>query len=91
MVNEVYNIQTDVNMIEMVVALCLFIIEGDEAKLKEHYHYSTVSECLAARRIGQRNTSPEDIILQCDKVMAETRIDESGEEPRKTIIRIIKD
>jgi|TARA_R110002012_G_scaffold314274_1_gene526805 hypothetical protein len=78
-------------MIEMVVALCLFIIEGDEAKLKEHYHYSTVSECLAARRIGQRNTSPEDIILQCDKVMAETRIDESGEEPRKTIIRIIKD
>ena len=78
-------------MIEMVVALCLFINEGDDAKLKEHYYYSTMSECLAAKRIGQRNTSPEDIMLQCDKVMAETRIDESGEEPRKTIIRIINE
>ena len=76
-------------MIEMVVALCLFIIEGDEAKLKEHYYYSTMSECLAAKRIGQRNTSPEDIILQCGKVMAETEVEEYN--GRIRIIEILKD
>ena len=63
-------------MIEMVVALCLFIIEEDDAKLKEHYLHPTISSCLKAKREGERNVSPEDIMLTCDKVLAETELEE---------------
>ena len=76
-------------MIEMVMALCLFIIEGDEAKLKEHYFHPTVSECLKAKRQGEQNVSPEDIMLTCKKVLAETEIEEYN--GRTRILEIIEE
>ena len=63
-------------MVELVVALCLFFVEEDNKILKEHYHYPNFHECLKAKRIGLRNTNPNQIILECGEVMAETEVEE---------------
>ena len=43
-------------MIELVVVLSMFINEGDIKRLDGWYHQPTISVCLEAKRIAQRNS-----------------------------------
>ena len=71
------------------VALCMFF----EGELVEHTYKSSMSECLKAKRIAERNIQPERVQFACGKdVKAEVEyIEEKGQTaPRTRIIRVIE-
>lgn len=71
------------NLVEMVVALCMFYQGG----IIEHTYKDSMSDCLKSKRIASREVNPENVKFACGKVKAETEI-YMGE---KKILKIIED
>ena len=61
-------------MIEMVVALCLFLND----KMIEHSHKKSLSECLETKRKIERNTNSGNSHVQCAVVKATVYVDQHG-------------
>ena len=61
-------------MIEMVVALCLFLND----KMIEHSHKESLSECLETKRKIERNTDSGNSHVQCSVVKAKVYVDKHG-------------
>ena len=61
-------------MIEMVVALCMFLGE----KLIEHSPKNNLSECLETKRKIERNTDSGNSRVECSIVKAKTYVDNHG-------------
>jgi len=61
-------------MIEMVVALCLFLND----KMIEHSHKKSLSECLETKRKIERNTNSGNSYVQCSVVKAKVYVDQHG-------------
>ena len=53
-------------MVKMVIALCLFL----NGELIEHRVQSSMSECLAKKRVATRNMNMTDKQLMCGQVKA---------------------
>ena len=61
-------------MIEMVVALCLFLND----KMIEHSHKESLSECLETKRKIERNNDSGNLHVQCSVVKAKVYVDKHG-------------
>ena len=61
-------------MIEMVVALCLFLND----KVIEHSHKESLSKCLETKRKIERNTDSGNSYVQCSVVKAKVYVDQHG-------------
>jgi len=61
-------------MIEMVVALCLFLND----KMIEHSHKESLSECLETKRKIERNNDSGNSYVQCSVVKAKVYVDKHG-------------
>ena len=61
-------------MIEMVVALCMFLND----KLIEHSPKKSLSECLEIKRKIERNTNSGNSHVQCSVVKAKVYVDKHG-------------
>jgi len=61
-------------MIEMVVALCMFLGE----KMIEHSPKKNLSECLETKRKIERNTDSGNSRVECSIVEAKTYVDKHG-------------
>ena len=61
-------------MIEMVVALCMFLND----KLIEHSPKKSLSECLEIKRKIERNTNSGNSHVQCSVVKAKVYVDQHG-------------
>ena len=61
-------------MIEMVVALCLFLND----KMVEHSHKESLSECLETKRKIERNTNSGNSHVKCEVVKAKVYVDKHG-------------
>ena len=61
-------------MIEMVVALCLFLNDT----MIEHSHKESLSECLETKRKIERNTDSGNSYVQCSVVKAKVYVDQHG-------------
>ena len=61
-------------MIEMVVALCLFLND----KMIEHSHKKSLSECLKTKRKIERNNDSGNSYVQCAVVKAKVYVDKFG-------------
>jgi hypothetical protein len=61
-------------MIEMVVALCLFLND----KMIEHSHKESLSECLETKRKIERNTNSGNSHVKCEVVKAKVYVDKHG-------------
>ena len=61
-------------MIEMVVALCLFLND----KMIEYSHKESLSECLETKRKIERNTNSGNSHVQCSVVKAKVYVDQHG-------------
>ena len=61
-------------MIEMVVALCLFLND----KLIEHSHKESLSDCLETKRKIERNNDSGNSYVQCSVVKAKVYVDKHG-------------
>jgi hypothetical protein len=72
-------------MQELVIGLLMFI----GVELKEHTYYDSLSACLKAKRISERNMGDNAPRLQCKPVMAITEV--WKEDGKKHIIKIIDD
>ena len=70
-------------MIEIVVALCMFI----DGELKEHRIQPAMSDCLKGKRQAERQYQ-EGIQYKCDNVEAEL---ESNVDGSKSIKKILND
>ena len=71
------------------VALCMFF----EGELVEHTYKSSMSECLKAKRIAERNIQPERVQFKCGKnVKAEVEyVKAEGQTAARTrILRVIE-
>lgn len=68
-------------MIEVVVALCMFI----DGELKEHRIQSAMSECLKGKRQAERQYT-EGIQYKCDNVEAELETNIDGSKSIKKIL-----
>ena len=71
------------------VALCMFF----EGELVEHTYKSSMSECLKAKRIAERNIQPERVQFACGKdVKAEVEyVKAEGQTAARTrILRVIE-
>ena len=75
--------------IVICVALCMFL----EGQLVEHTYKSSMSECLKAKRVAERNIQPERVQFKCGKnVKAEVEyIKAEGQTAARTrILRVIE-
>ena len=70
---------------EIVIGLLMFI----GVELKEHTYYDSLSACLKAKRISERNSGSDGPRLECKPVKAITEI--WKEDGKKHIIKIIED
>ena len=61
-------------MIEMVVALCLFLND----KMIEHSHKESLSDCLETKRKIERNNDSGNSYVQCSVVKAKVYVDKHG-------------
>jgi len=61
-------------MIEMVVALCMFLGE----KMIEHSPKKNLSECLETKRKIERNTDSGNSRVECSIVKAKVYVDKHG-------------
>jgi len=61
-------------MIEMVVALCLFLND----KMIEHSHKESLSDCLETKRKIERNNDSGNSYVQCSVVKAKVYVDQHG-------------
>ena len=61
-------------MIEMVVALCLFLND----RMIEHSHKESLSECLETKRKIERNTNSGNSHVKCELVKAKVYVDKHG-------------
>jgi len=61
-------------MIEMVVALCLFLND----KMIEHSHKESLSECLETKRKIERHSDSGNSYVQCSVVKAKVYVDKHG-------------
>ena len=61
-------------MIEMIVALCMFL--GDQ--MIEHSPKNNLSECLETKRKIERNTDSGNSRVECSIVKAKTYVDNHG-------------
>jgi len=68
-------------MIEMVVALCLFLND----KMIEHSHKKSLSECLKTKRKIERHNDSGNSYVQCSVVKAKTYVDKHGIKRIETI------
>ena len=70
-----------------VVVLCMFYQEG----IIEHTYIQSQrrSDCLAAKRWGERSSNPENVRMQCGQVTAIVEKDEYSDKMR--IVKILKD
>jgi len=69
-------------MIEMVVALCMFI----DGELKEHRIQPAMSDCLKGKRQAERQYA-EGIQYKCDNVEAELEKNIDGSKSIKKIVK----
>ena len=70
---------------EIVIGLLMWI----NLKLVEHTYYDSLSACLKAKRISERNMGDNAPRLECKSVKAITEI--WKEDGKKHIIKIIED
>ena len=70
-----------------IVVLCMFYQGG----IIEHTYIQSqkMSDCLAAKRRGERSVNPENVRMQCGKVKAVIEKDEYSEKMR--IVKILED
>ena len=61
-------------MIEMVVALCLFLND----KMIEHSHKESLSECLETKRKIERHNDSGNSHVKCAVVKAKVYVDQHG-------------
>jgi len=61
-------------MIEMVVALCLFLNDT----MIEYSHKESLSECLETKRKIERNTNSGNSHVKCSIVKAKVYVDQHG-------------
>jgi len=61
-------------MIEMVVALCLFLND----RMIEHSHKESLSDCLETKRKIERNNDSGNSRVQCSVVKAKVYVDKHG-------------